>query len=123
MTNRASSRIVRVRAALVGAGAGLLLFVLYSSMNRFAQQSELAELLYVLSGFGIVIPGILASWLNWNLFGIFSVAYGALVGWLYTVFQRRRKLFILAMSFVHFAGLALIDLAWRFLPSPLFWGR
>ncbi len=123
MTSGASSRTLGVKAAFVGTGVGLLLFVAYSSMNRFAQQSQLAELLYVLSGFGTVIPGILASWLNWKLFGVFSVAYGALVGWLYSVFRRRRKLFILTVALVHLAGFSLIDLAWHFMPSPIFWGR
>ena len=123
MTSGVSSRTSGVRAALLGAGIGLLLFVAYSRMNRFAQQSELAELLYVLSGFGTIIPGILASWLNWKLFGVFSVAYGALVGWLYVVFQRRRKLFMLTVGLVHLAGFALIDLVWHFMPFPFFWGR
>jgi len=91
-------------------------------MNRFARQSELAELLYVLSGFGTVIPGILASWLNWKLFGVFSVSYGALVGWLYMAFHRRRKLFILTISLLHLAGLIAVDLIVHFMPFPFFWG-
>jgi len=120
MTARASSQIVRVRAALVGASAGLFLFVLYVSMNRFAQQSELAELLYVLSGFGTVIPGILAAWVNGKLFWVFSVAYGALVGWLYSICRRRRKVFLLIVSVIHLLGLALIDFIWKFMPPQIF---
>lgn len=123
MKRRVPSHTSGVVGALLGAGLGILLFLMYRVGNRFAQHSAVAELFYVLGSFGTVIPGILAGLLAPKFPGVFAAAYGALVGWLYTVFQRQRKLLILAIGLVHLAALVLIDLAWRFMPFPFFWSR
>ena len=104
---------------LIGLISGLL--YIFSFTGRM-QNSETGGLIYALSSLVVVIPTIIASLVNGKMLVIFAVGYWALLGWLYGVSLRRRKLFVLTISLVHLAGLIVIDLLVRFRPLPSFLG-
>jgi hypothetical protein len=112
-----------LKAVLLGGLIGLTAALLHiCSFTGRIQNSETGSFIYALSSFAIIIPAIVVSQLNGKLLLLFAVGYWALLGWLYAVSLRRRKLFFVTVGLVHLAGLMATDLLVRFRPLPSFLG-
>ncbi|HBQ38518.1 MAG: hypothetical protein A3B73_04415 [Omnitrophica WOR_2 bacterium RIFCSPHIGHO2_02_FULL_63_39] len=112
-----------LKGSLFGGLIGLIAVLLYMfSFTGRVQNYETGGFIYALSSFVVIIPAIVASLANGKLLPIFAVGYWALLGWLYAVSLRRRKLFLLTVGLVHLVGLIAVDLIVRSKPLPSFLG-
>lgn len=89
--------------------------------TRWAEQSEVANLLNMLSGLMLVVPGLIASLTIWSLFPALALGYGGVIGWLFSYFfQKRLKVFLFILISIHLLTLLIVDILVARIPMPIF---
>ena len=102
-------RVPGLKRVVAGAVVGLVAAVVFQLTEPIASLPESINLIHVLSTLAVIIPGIVASLVNWDLFVVVTVIYGASVGLLFGRFPQRSRLLALLLLLVHFLGLAFVD--------------
>lgn len=98
-----------LKGVFLGAAFGLFAAIIFKLTEPVSTKPESVNLLYAVSTLAVSIPGIIASLVNWHLFVVLSVVYGAGVGYFFVRFPQRLQLLISLLLIVHFLGLAFVD--------------
>ena len=113
-------RLFVLKRVFAGTVCGLVAAIVFQLTEPIVTPPESINLIHALSTLAAIIPGIIASLVNWDLFVGLSAVYGAGVGYFLGRFPQQSRPLVFLLFGVHFFGLTFVDFVVpRLLKLPL----
>ena len=110
-----------IKHIFVGIVVQLAALAIFHTTRRWTEQFEVANLINMLSGLLLVVPGLIASLTIWSLFPALALGYGGAIGWFFSYFfQKKLKVFLFILLSTHLLTLLIVDILVARIPMPIF---